>query len=324
MTQLRVRPPLRKTAPSVDRFAASYIGTLPVGGRIHEEHLADAIRREFSLGPFPKDRGLLRLARELEITTVPLPTNAPMDGTNTYHEATGPMIHLRDDLSRRRFETTFGHELREVLENAFARVDVRGGYTLTHDNHKMNPTSDRFAGYLLMETSSSRSLFRALGFDPVSFAASTQRSLSSVIVRLRTLFPAGVDGSAPVAGFWLFEPPFVPNRHAAPRLTEFRVRHTAAANGFSTAKGKVRSRALAQLLPMSHSPATASEPATAAFESRRPVARAIGALDLFGEESYVILCESGDWHIVLAAIRTDSLPLVQPWLARLRAAGMDA
>jgi hypothetical protein len=76
---------------------------------------------------------------------------------------------LRETLPQARAETTFCHELREVLENAFKRVKPSYRGLDTHNNAVMNPKSDHFAAHLLMGSEASRDC-RSAGYDFIRFA----------------------------------------------------------------------------------------------------------------------------------------------------------
>jgi len=315
----RVRAvPLRSEAPLIERFAAEFLETLNVGESAGEEALAEFTRARFELGPFPRDADLHRVLRELGVRTAALPDRAPMDGANYSHPDAGTAIHLRDDLPRARFETTLAHELREVIENAFRQVDRDYPAIPTNDNKRMNPHSDRFASVLLMQKEASQRLFETLGYDPITFASQTGRSLSSVIVRMQTLFPKGCGLAAPIAGYWLYEPPLRTTRRAS--VSELVVRQIALLNGFSLARARPESRALAELLPMRHASVFRSPDACEAIRSGHAQMRTLPVLDRFGE-SHVVFAEpvthgSVATKVLLAAIHFDCLPLVTRWFER--------
>lgn len=317
----RVRRPLGKSATPLDRLASDFLASTALGDSINDEDLADFLRDRFQLGPFPRDRELLGLLKELGIAIGPLKGGTSLHGANFFHPATGPVIRIREEINRARYETTICHELREVLENAFRRVDPCYSGTTTHDNKSMNPRSDRFAGALLMAAQDSRDLLAALGFDPIAFTVRTGRSLSSVLYRMQSLFPAGCPFPAPVAGFWLYEPPFEEMGDVGTPL-QLAARHLVPLNGFSTARAKARSAAVAHVLPARLSTVANSPDALMAATSGRPICRTLPALDLFGEETYVLIVEpvlrtSRISKVLLAAVRKDGICLVEPWLSRL-------
>ena len=319
MTRVRAVP-LPSEASPIDRFAAAFLCTLNAGQSASEEALAEFTRARFELGPFPRDADLLRVARELGVHTAALPDRAPMDGVNYSHPRSGVAIHVRDDLSRARFETTFGHELREVIESAFRRVDSDYPAIPTHDNRRMNSHSDTFASALLMQKEPSQRLLETLGYDPITFANQTGRSLSSVIVRMQTLFPKGCGLPAPIAGYWLYEPPVRTARGDSG--SDLVVRQVVVLNGFSLSSAKPASSALARLLPKRHSSMMDSEDAYTTALLGAPGMRTLPALDMFGTERYIVFTEpivrgTVATKVVLVATRAECLPLMSPWLDRV-------
>ena len=320
------RGTLNSSAAPLEAFAERFLPTIQPGARVRAEPLAEAFREAFGLPAFPKEADLHRVMRELRVTTKLLPQGAPMDGLNLWHPRTGVEIFLREDLSRARTETTLSHELREVLENAFKRTDRSYKGIETHNNDRMNPESDRFAAYLLMQTEPSQQLFMEVGFDPVQFAYEAGRSLASVIIRMQTLFPIGCTVAAPVAGYWLYEAPWQAVREMAATSNELVARDIQALNGFSLAKSRVRSQRAAAILPASRSRASEIPEIEQAIAERRATANFTAALDLFGDEQYLLVAEpvfygATPWKVVLAAVRKESIPLVRPWLARANLLG---
>ena len=103
-------------------------------------------------------------------------------------------ILLKPDLSTRRAETTLGHEIRELIENAFKRVSPRYVGLDTSDNPAMNLESEQFAALLLMQGQAMHQRLDQIGFDLVRFAGERRRSLSSVIRAASSRTRAGTIG----------------------------------------------------------------------------------------------------------------------------------
>ena len=156
--------------PRILRFAHGFIANVESYREVRSEALADAFREATGLGAFPRYSELCEAAATLDIRLEFLPAEAPMDGVNMWDNDDGPMIGIRADLSDRRAETTFCHELREVLESAFKRVHPAYRGLDTHNNREMNPRSDAFAAALLLQADAMHERLAALGYDLVRFA----------------------------------------------------------------------------------------------------------------------------------------------------------
>ncbi len=192
-------------------FAERYIGPFDHFSQIDAEHLAKAVRRAFNLPLLPSPPDLecliahlgIGIARERFRATVSFP------GANDWPSDGRPMIHLRDGVEGPFASMTFGHELREILENAFRRVKPTYVGLDTWDNAAMHRESERFAAALLMPASTMRSLLLRTGFDAARIAHDTGRSLSSVILRIEEVAARSANADAVNIGFWLYEAPWV-------------------------------------------------------------------------------------------------------------------
>ena len=288
---------------------------------VRTEQLAEAFREEFGLGPFPRLDELRAAVARAGIALDWLPPHAP-EGLNTWSDEQGPVIHLRRGLSRLRAETTLAHELREAIENAASRVypDYQG--QRTHQNRKMNPESDQFGAFLLMQASATRHLLTLEGFDFAAFASGHRRSPASVVAYAQTLFPKTYSGAAPCAGLWLYEPPWNPQGGPAVDASDFRVTQQAHLMGFSTSRSSQRAASLAAIFPNRGASAEAAETVRAALATHKRVTRLIGGIDLFGDDDFTVVAEplfvQGQvQRALLTAVRADSINLVDPWLRRI-------
>jgi len=289
---------------------------------IRTEVLAEAFRHHMGLPPFPTLAQLLRLCRELEIELEDLPTGSALPGANTSYGSTNK-IFLRPDLPKRFTETTFGHELREVIERAFQQVAPWYQGLDTSDNKQMHPESEHFALCLLMQAEATHQRLCELGFDIVRFATERERSLPSVFMRVQNLYGGANARPGPVAGVWLFQAPSPRATGTAVAPKALKVRYTASLRGFSTDKsGSPCARRAHLAFPKMGASAAEHALAQRAVEQRQPQSEEVSLLDLFGEENYLVAAEpllkAGSVHrVMVTAVRQDSLALVDPWLARL-------
>lgn len=305
-------------------FALDFTRDIDHYSQVRTEVLAESFRRRFDLPSFPSLDDLWKLCGELGVQLSRSPAMPPaLPGLNMWQMDGSPTILLNDDLSRLRAETTLGHELREVIENAFRRVKPSYEALDTSDNRKMNPESDQFAGYLLMQAEVSRLRLRDLGFDFALFAAGTRRSLSSVILRSRQLFPAAHPEHGPVAGVWLFEAPWVTVEAGRSSFDELRVNYDAHLSGFSTRKNSRPDRLIARHAFPERGRTAAQYPlALQAVNDRRPVIGYLSGFDLFGERDFIVGAEpffagGSPWRLLFTAVRRDCEAQVQPWVKRL-------
>ncbi len=308
----------------LEDFARNYLRDIDHHSQVRTEHLAESFRQWFDLTPFPSLAELWDLCERLGVRLAPL-EGAPdgLLGVNTWVEGSGPTIYLRPDLHLRREETTLGHELREVLEHAFRRVKPTYVGLDPCDNQTMNQESDQFAACLLMQADASRERLRQLGFDVVAFAAERGRSLPSVLLRAQQLFPAGGEHEGPVAGLWLFEAPWHKVQAGTTTPDDLVVRHGVKLCRFSTAKARNgRARPASRAFPTRGSPASAYTLPAAALAAGHPVTATLAGFDLLRELDFCALAEplfvrGAPWRVLLAAVRTDCLHLVEPWRRRL-------
>ena len=303
-------------------FAARFIRDISHHRDVRTEPLAEAFRCEFGLSKFPRYKDLLRACKDAGIIVAWLPATAPMEGANAWVEGRSPMISLRVGLPIARAETTLCHELREVIETAIKRAEHAYVGLATHENAHMNPRSDRFGGHLLMHSGAARERLAANGFDFITFARDTRRSIASVVTRAQELFPRHFHGSAPVAGLWLYEAPSSLLQGGGATLATLCVTQESQLMGFSTAKAGRESAVAAAAFPTRWASAQDADVVRDAVVSGQPSSRAVGGFDLFGDRDFTVVAEPlfvRDLlrQVLLTAIRNDSLALTRPWLHRL-------
>jgi hypothetical protein len=239
-------------------------------------------------------------------------------------EGAAPTILLRPDIATARAETSLGHELREIIENAFKRVSSMYRGLETNNNPRMNPKSDRFASSLLMPTADSRELLARLGYDLLLFSKQTGRSLPSVVVRAESLFPAS-DATGPLAGAWLFEAPWRKVQTRKSTWTDLNLSVSAVMNGFSTKVGCVGYEGqLKGVFPASGSNAYDHSLACDSLITRRPSATLLMSADRFSHRAdYFLVAEplavrGYPWRVLLTAINSDETRgSAEPWLERV-------
>ena len=161
-------------------FAEDQIGGTFSHQDVRTRDLADAFRYAFGLGAFPRLPALLTACKQAGIVIEWMPPGWELEGFNAWPEDGQPYILIRSGMSDARTETTLCHEVREVLENAFKRVNPLYDGLDTHDNPRMNPESDEFAANLLMESAATRFWLEGSGFDYAEFARLSGRSIASV------------------------------------------------------------------------------------------------------------------------------------------------
>ncbi len=309
---------------AVDEFASAFLRARNNPSTIRDEDLADTFRSHFGLSPYPPWSQLTSVCKQLGIEVRRLPRGVDPDGLNSWDEIYGHKIHLNDSIEQCRMETTLGHELREVLEQAFGRVPGRYVALDTSNNRIMNPHSDRFAGALLLHGATTRLRLEELGFDLVALARQTGRSLSSVILRVQELYPAD-EPPGVVGGMWLFEA----SRGAyRVRIEDFRVKYKAHVCGFSVAKASARpaDQIARQIFPRTDSALVNFSAAVEAYGTRLPKIEQVEGLDLFGQHNYIVVAEPivvgrvlrG---VLMTAVLREYEPKLAPWLARLAMSG---
>jgi hypothetical protein len=302
----------------LDAFAADFIADIDHYGDVRSEALAAALRARFHLPPFPQIDDLRRLCQALGIPLWTLPDGLPeLRGVNVSY-GDRVYIALQRTLRVQQQESTIAHEIREALENAFRRVKPSYEGRHTHDNMAMNPASDRFTGYLLMETEASRALIREVGFDFAQFSRCTGRPLSAVVVRLQQLFPAP-SLPAPVIGTWLFEAewPLVEGYRATPE--DLTARYTAKLSGFTQRKGTLT----AAVFPKPRARLVDFPSLHEAMRRREPCSVTVAGMGLNADMDYLVLAEpiapwDVPWRVLVTAVRVDGVVEVAPLLARLR------
>ncbi len=305
-------------------FATAYVAPFSNYSEIRTEHLADAFRGHFGLSSFPTMQQLEECCASMGIELASMQISIDdLDGINAWYGEGNPLIQLRPDLTLARAETTLGHELREVIENAFVKVKPTYVPLLTHNNRRMNRQSDHFAACLLMESGATRRSLTSLGYDYVEFSRQSGRSLPSVIVRLQTLYPAGSSEATPVGGVWLFEAPWVDVKQGRSRARDLRVLYGAKLNGFSTSRAKRSlTAALARdVFPRIGQRAEGMQCVADALVIQQPTSRVVRGFDLFRERDWLLVAEpfhvrGYPWRCLLTAARLDFQGTVQPWLTR--------
>jgi len=299
-------------------FAQEFIRDISHHREVRSEVLAEALRLRFGLPPFPTIFDLRDLCLALDVPLWRLPkgivgveaSNISFDGDTA--------IMLGGSLRGPRLESSLAHEIRETIENAFQRVKPAYEGLPTHDNALMNPASDRFAGYLLMQTAASRELMAELGFDLVEFARKTGRSLPSVVKRATQLFSSKSGAGAPVMGVWLFESPWERVQSGLARVEDLRVRDVAKLSGFTQRRGTVAS----QVFPSAGALGSEFSLVAAAVAAGRPHSVIVGAMALIESHDFVAVAEpispwGSPWRAVMTAVRADDAHRVGGLLARL-------
>jgi hypothetical protein len=311
------------TADRLLQFAAREIAGIQHHAEVRTAQLAEAFRTEFALGAFPRLPDLLRAAREAGVLVERIPL--PFDGVNTW-AGDQPLIQVDSSLAVVRAETTLAHELREVIEHAFKRVEPAYDGLATNDNKTMNPESDQFGGHLLMQPEASRRILTRNGFDFARFASEHERSIASVVAHAQTLFPKSYAEDAPTAGVWLYERPWGVVESGPQRPSSFRVTQVAHLMGFSMATRRKPPTVNALVFPRRGTTAEGVEIVCEALATRGNAFRRIGGYDLFGLNDFAAVAEplytqGAVRQVLLTAVRIDCLDLVEPWLQRIRSRG---
>jgi IrrE N-terminal-like domain len=306
----------------LEDFANDYLRDKDHHSDVKTEDLVEHFRAFCNLPPFPTLDDLRNVCERLGIALGKLETKIPgMSAANT-SSGTRHSIYVRDDVSVAHAESSIGHELREIIENAFRHVKPGYEGLDTHDNAVMNPRSDYFAGCLLMQRDVSRAMIESLGYDFVAFADRVGRSLSSVVVRAQELYsasqPIGIVG-----GVWLFQLPWTGAPAQVVPATGMKLAHKAHLSGFSIQSPKRgRQRPHAMYFPRKGSTVADFDITLRAFRSRASVVALVEEFDLFPERNYLVAAEpivSGGvpWRVVMTAVRNDFVEQVEPWTTRL-------
>jgi hypothetical protein len=290
---------------------------------IRTEDLAQAFRGFFGVPAFARLSDLNQLCQRLGISLGRLaPVSEELLAVNTWPDSGAPSIYVRPDLRTMRAEHSIGHELREVLENAFKRIKPEYEGLDTSDNAQMNAESDQFASCLLMPAVESKELLAQLGYDPMSFSRETTRSLPSVILRTQQLFPKG-SNEGPVAGLWLFEAPWKSVEDSRATARDLVVRYHARLRGFSQAKGGNQEARLARFaFPGSRAKATEVSWVSESVRLGQPLMEQARGFDLFGERDFDVMAEpifvqGSPWRVLFSAVRRDSTVLTRAWTERV-------
>ena len=307
----------------LDDFAYAFLSDKRHYSEVRADDLADEFRTFFNLPLFPSIADLTQLCGRLGIPIKPLPAGlGDVSGLNTWSEREGHEIFLSESVTLVHYQHTLCHELREVLEQTFARTHPNYTAMNTHDNKIMNPASDRFAACLLMAGEASRGILREMGFDVVRFASEKVRSLASVIMRTQELFSITEPYSI-VGGVWLFERDWDQRDTPGIAMHDMRLQHRAHLGGFSVDKrGPAHARAARGAFPTKGSRVDGFEQTTRAFGTRRPYLMRLGGFDLFHEQDYIVGAEPLmrgplPMRIVMTAVQTKYERVVAPWMERL-------
>lgn len=192
----------------------------------------------------------------------------------------------------------------------------------THENRQMNPESDQFAAYLLMQTEPTRERLMGNGFDFAEFSRASGRSLVSLVTHAQALFPASFVGPAPVMGLWLYEEldPMLPS--AAPSPSDLFARHRAHLMGFTAGKLGTPLYGASVAFPTRGANGADSTLVQAALATRRAAVESVDGFDLFGERNFLLVAEpiirrGVVRQVLVTAIRNDGRALVARWLKRL-------
>lgn len=302
----------------LDLFAAEFVRDITSYRQVRSEALAEAVRAEFGLPGLPSLDDLRELCTELGIPI--WKATALPDGVVGFNFSYGndASIHLASDLNPAMAETTLCHELREVIENAFARVKPSYEARPTHDNRAMNDASDRFGGYLLMEGDAAHSLMAQLGYDLFEFSARTGRSLPSVLLRMQKLYSSKSTRAAPTMGAWLFDAPREAVAPSSRTADDIEVRFTAKLGGFSQRSGSPES----QVFPRAGSNAAQFHLTRRAVSTGRSACSRVSGLGLTPGSDYVVVAEPRSARgavsrILVTAVRADCLGEVAPWRRRI-------
>jgi len=309
--------------PPILAFAADYLRSRGIKSHkdVRSDDLADAVRAVIGSPKFPTKADLLRLYEAFDISLQRLPPVGRLDGLNGWYGDGRPIVSFREDVLIRRQEQTLGHEVREVIENAFKRVDPDYEGLPTDDNPVMNKESDYFASCLLMPREESRSRLLELDYDYVRFGRELRRPLSSVVARSQSLFPQN-SGLGPVAALWLFEISWEQLTKGTARVEDMKVQAESKLNGFSTAKDAGPVAEVARLLfPHRQSRVGEFQFVKRAVETRRPQGQIL-KVDLFGDRDFLVVVEpissSGQpWQALMTAVRLDCARMIEGWLQRL-------
>ena len=313
-------------------FAGTFLSSRSITHHreVRTEDLADSFRQFFGLPVFAKLADLRALCARLGISVDTFEGESEdLEAINMWGDGTDPSLVTRSDLTIRRTETSFGHEIREIIEQSFCRADPNYVGLNTSDNRAMNPESDFFSSCLLMPAAESRALLAETGYDMVMFSARTGRSLASVIQRAQALFPQD-STVGPVAGCWLFEAPWRSGRRAAIRWEDIPMAHRAHLNGFSMAKGRSAASEIARLVfPQRGDKVSSFRLAWDALTQGKPRTELLGGFDLFLQRDFFVAAEplffrNGPPRVLQTAVRLDTLEVVQAWLERLDAADVLA
>lgn len=290
--------------------------------QVRTEELADEFRSFFEVGAFIHYHDLESLFERLGVRFQRFSRElAGLDGMNVWYGDQDPIVYVPDGASRR-IEHTLGHELRELIENAFRRVEPSYIGLDTNDNKMMNPESDHFAACLLMPAAASRKLMTDSGFDFIWFARLTSRSLSSVIRRAQTLYPKGC-GDGPIGGAWLFEAPWAEVTNASVSSSRMPLTTSAKLCGFSMAKaGGMAAQYAREIFPGKGDNAADHSLVVQALQTGATTYTWQDGLDLFPERNFLLVAEavrvSGTpRQALLTAIRRDCLTYVLPRLDRI-------
>ncbi len=299
-------------------FAEEFVRDISHHGEVRSEALAEALRVRFGVPPFPTIFDLRDLCLALDVPLWRLPEGiVGVEATNVSFDGDASIM-LDGNLRGPRLESSLAHEIRETIENAFQRVKPAYEGLPTHDNALMNPVSDRFAGYLLMQTAASRALMAELGFDVVEFARQTGRSLPSVVKRASQLFSSKSGVDAPVMGVWLFESPWELVQQGVAQIEDLRVRDVAKLGGFSQRRGMMTS----EVFPTVGNRGSESPLVTAAVAVGRPHSVFVGRMALFELRDFLVTVEpisrwGSPWRAVMTAVRANDAHEVSRLLARL-------
>jgi hypothetical protein len=307
----------------LETFAGEFGRDLRHHLEVNEEEVAGAFRQFVKLAPFPNEAALRSACRTMGIQVGFFPdSNTTLRAANVWHRGDAPRIYLNRNLRGGAIDRLLGHELRELIEDAFKRTNSRYEGLDTRDNFLMNPVSERFVDSLLLPARSSVLLLRELDFDPIVFSRVTSRPLPSVLVRMEQLLCRRRADGCPRAGFWLFEAPWPLVCSGKSRVLDLSAKYWAILNGFPQRQGGPLDKYLQYaLLPFQGRPIGDLEFLSRSLQAARPLCEdfhgfAAAGYDctFIGEPCYF---NGRPWRMLVCVVLQPDTYMLNGWLDRL-------
>jgi hypothetical protein len=247
-------------------------------------------------------------------------------GVNVWGRECSPLVVINSNLGGKQRRSTFGHELREIIENALGRVSTSYRGIPTNDNKRMNRESDHFAACLILQADATANRLREIGFDFVRFAAERGVPLAAVVRRAQEIFSSRSTRAGPHGGLFLFQTPWsvISQRDS---IFYVQLQHTAKLCGFSLARPRSRRSAdLGNIFPRPGSLAGEFFAPTEAIGRQRPVTSFVSIPDPTGDEpiefmtvSEPLYNQQGElYQLLVSALRPGSADFT-PWVERVLA-----